>query len=190
MKIKESFIKSIVRPWQVILFCGIIMCIAPVLWIISRIHSPSIGQVQGSKSGTQARPIAIGKKVYVGKYFSFSYRANYRTIPLKAEGNRIEVIDLLGIRPMSKELTAAVTSVPLAEDSNIRFRQLNKQTYSEAPVTVAKKTGLVFSKRQNAYEKSVFIAYDNMVVSIALTDPSGQNHDQEFQQILDSVRWH
>ncbi|MBW3538596.1 hypothetical protein KY386_03855 [Candidatus Parcubacteria bacterium] len=157
------------------------------MWLIIRINtSPAVGHIQTGQPGPERFPSADTTPHSLnGKYLSFTYPSAYRPVPTQPNGGRLEVINL--IAASGKEIAISVSKSSLAEDSGVRFRRLNASLYSEEPLRLARHSGVVFTKRDEGFEKTAFAVKGELLVTLALSHASGGDYSDEFNAILDSL---
>lgn len=184
---------KLITPWsKVLLIVSALLAVGMGIWWARRFNTtPSLGHtvpsqpapvipLDASNSATQS---------FTGTYIHFDYPSSYRQVPIKLTGDRIEVADLIGLKGSNKELTASVLKASLADNSDIKLRRNAQDLYNEESLAVDGKSGLIFTKKHNGFEKSVFTEHNGLLLTMTLRDSSSQDHSKEFDNILESLKW-
>lgn len=184
----------------ILLICGI-----PALGVFLYYNRVSSDTLSGKQKQEAVQKI-LGRGIrqerthtlatYTGNYISFSYPAwvAVDTRDDQTLKKKPTILDFFELRNPDSHLFI-VTQVEKADVSRlenetaVHLRQVEqKELYNQSTVTIDGHSGLLFTKKQDGAEKSLFIIYNGRLYSVAATALSMEAIDEVMDQILKTVK--
>ncbi len=188
MKIGRLLRKQTSRHRKVRLGLFVALALTLILVAAGRIiNSPATGTITrfgvlAAQSSNPAEP----NKQYDGKYISFSYPSKYTAVPTELSGSYLEVYRIYSPRHTDRFIALGVVRGSVENDSGVNLRRNHLETYKPQPAPAG---SLIFLSRQNGFERTVFIAHSDLVISIAAVDAAGNDITADQQEVFDSLKW-
>jgi len=145
------------------------------------------------------KKVAAGDLLHKGKYVSFLYPAAAEITRLTVNGTPVPSHDLedfkfsLGEDPRidvtTSILQASSAETAIADDSGVRLRQTEKDTYKQAEVVVDGQHGLVFTRVDQGFEKTAFFFINNKVYTFSVSSSDQVGATDLYNKIILSVKF-
>lgn len=177
------------RP--LLLVAGLVMASMTFGFFILKIsNGPAEGVITQVASGSERNPEKEETKpaVLEGTYIRFEYPGSYRKIASQ-KNTSLETVNLLGNITAGGEIAVSVSRGPLSEDSAVKLRRLQKQTYNEQALKLPRITGVVFTKNPPGFEKTAIIEQGDNIARIAVSSSVGRDLSEVFDLVTSSFSW-
>lgn len=181
------------RHYCAVLLPSLIVLVVCVVVIILYLKRPAVGIVYETATNTSLK--TYNNIPFVGRLFSFSYSESLQQneyIP-EPSGIYLEKVTFTAREPIARHLTVSVrtnSDLSYTEIPDIKKRRLDPTLYTEEPVTVAGRAGLLFSRTTGGFEKTAFIPRnDGSVAALSLTSAELSRQNElltEWQQLTAS----
>lgn len=187
-----NILRATRRHWWIIV-PGIALLVILILAILAFLSKPSTGIVSNYASSKTTPHYDTVQ--FNGKLFSFSYSNSLQQKEYVPEQNGIylEKVTFSTSEPLARHLTASVRTnndVAYTEIPDIKKRRLEPTIYTEEPITIANRSGLLFSRTAGGFERTAFIPRaDGSVAALSLTSAElGRQKEllTEWQQLTAS----
>lgn len=192
MKIGVLLRKQTSRRRKLRLGLFVALALALILVAAGRIiNSPATGSItqlgaSAPQTGNSVLAFTESSKQYDGKYISFTYPSDYQAGYSNLSGNYLEVHRIYSPNHSDQFITVGIVRESVENDSGVHYRQNHPEIYKPQP---APASSLIFLSRQNGFERTVFTAHSDLVVSIVAVDAAGNDITSDQQQVIDSLKW-
>jgi hypothetical protein len=159
---------------------------------------PSEGTIAANIPDKNPQPAAPELEQFEGTYFTFAYPNSYTIQPVtKDDTHNLETHTFIAAGLKHKILTLTVTNLPsgkLEDDTSYYMRSLHPETYTMKP-QVIQGDKVVVARSTQDYQQAAFwphVTKDGgklLTFSISTVTLDSNNTDQEYQKMLESVRW-
>jgi hypothetical protein len=181
-------VANIKRPKVFIPIILLLVIVLAVILTVRNLNAPAVGTItsQPPAKSEVVDPYSH-PNTYDGKYVSFTYPAHYKPIPSPKSGSYLETAGFYGTNQTSKQISVGVLKESINDDSGVKLRQQETDTYTQDPRTAS--GVMVFSRTANGSERTAFVPHGDKVASISLTAPPGWDLNEDLQTILLSLKW-
>lgn len=181
-----------------IILLAILMVIVGVVWlVIHALTGPASGSVSNSTAGdaaTSINPIALQTN-----YFTATYPSAYK-LAAKLQNNDSASLDHWTLdgqptpdSPATSHINLIITNLPaggVTEDSAYKLYQAFPQTYTLSKLTYQGDNGYKATAHDTTYRTFILWPHKKYLLTASLVTPSSNGQaDQDFQTVLDSIRW-
>lgn len=175
---------------KMIIWLSVAIIAIIVVLLIVFLSQPATGVVEKAKAPA-AKASARTLKHYSDKYVAFDYPALYSQINAEDAGaGYLDALRFSGPNYKNSLLAIAVHPGKLGNEPSVSQRQKDTTHYLQKPITLKGSDGLLFVKLgEGSFEESAFISHNGGLVTIVISDPSGENIDKDFQTVLSNWSW-
>lgn len=144
-----------------------------VLWWL--MMQPVMGTVRVREvEGTSLQEKNLKKRLYQGKYVTFSYEGGYeeKSHQLSPKGPVLESVLLVSSAIDGRKIAVTVANrgtTDLESDPSYQIRVADRETYKQSPFSQVPFQGVLFEKNEAPFEKTIFLSSHGLIVSVALS---------------------
>ena len=185
--------KKIITVMSILL---ILICLSAASYAAYKmLLGPSDGIVVNSISDNHVKSVSAPElEQFDGSYVYFAHPATFvLQPPSKDDVNNLETHTFIASGMMNKILTVIVTKLPsakLEDDSSYLMRNLHPETYKLSAQTVQGEKVVVALNSKDAQQAAFWVHGGKLLTfTISSVTINSQETAQEYQKMLESVRW-
>lgn len=172
-------------PWLGLLVA--VIGVAILIWKL--FDGPAQGTVKNPAPTAPPPQTSAAWIQYNGPFFRISHPVTYQPIAGSKPAGLADNLMLISNHGTTTLAVALIKEDDINRDPAVQTRRSHPADYAGQATQLAAGSGWIFTNLTNRYSQALYLPHRGYVLSIALTDSTGQDHNREFNAITQTFSW-